>query len=1094
MMTVCKRLVAVVLTVIMIVSALPLYTVSAASTYYQTAKANVPIWSAASSKSTKVTTIASSGTVLIVVGSTVNSSGNTWYQLNNGNWVFKDNVTKHSHSYTGGICSNNTCRYQWPYSVSSASGTYVITNKDGGKIWSRPYSKNSQNVRVAPYNSIVTVSGKTENQEGNTWYRLTDGNWVYSGNIAKHSHSYTGGICNNSYCNYQWPYTVTSASGTYVITNKDGAKIWSRPYSNRSTHVRTAAYNSTVTVSGKTENQEGNTWYKLSDGNWVYSGNITRRYTVSFNANGGKSAPSSQYVLKGKTLTLSSKKPTRVGYVFKGWATSSGSSTVKYSPGKSYSFSGNTTLYAVWKTCSHSYSGGICKTCGYEYGLKISDHSATYVVTKKDGAKIWSRPYSTNSTNVRRATYKSVLKVVAKTDNQEGNTWYQLSDGNWVFKDNVTRRYTVSYKSNGGKSAPSAQYVLKGKTLTISSTKPTRVGYVFQGWATSSSATTVKYKAGKSYSFSGNTTLYAVWKKCSHSYNGGICKTCGYEYKLKVSEYSATYVVTKKDGAKIWSRPYSTNSTNMRRVTYKSVLKVVAKTDNQEGNTWYQLSDGNWVYADNVTRRYTITYNANNGKGAPSVQCVLKGKSLTITSKKPTRIGYVFQGWATSANSKAVQYKPGKSYSFTASKTLYAVWSVCPHQYNTKGICTTCKQEKPFSYESLTKRVYKVTVSTATANTYSRPFKGCVTDFEVADDDLIQVIGVATVESSKWYHLSNDSWIPASKVTYYAKYSNGKLVYASTAHAKKVTTVATISQDTTPAEKYLKKKVGTIGSASLIPGLMKTVTRTKDGKTVTTCTGMVPQGLTFAGDYLLISAYCGCGAKHRSVIYVLDSANRRYQTTLILDDICHVGGLAKQGDYVWVCDTGTDDNKEKKLRAYSYSDIQNAVNVGANYWTLEATVTPTVKVTPSYICSANGYLYVGTHHKNSSTATIHYYSVSGTTIKRKGSFTIDGIKQLQGIAIRGKYMVVTSSLGRKNWDNSTVYVFKDTAKFKSDSKTYYKEDAKMFEFANMVEGCYIGSSYTYFICESGAKTYRESSFTRPLDKYVGFKNSVFGIS
>ena len=48
--------------------------------------------------------------------------------------------------------------------------------------------------------------------------------------------------------------------------------------------------------------------------------------------------------------------------------------------------------------------------------------------------------------------------------------------------------------------------------LTLSSTKPTRTGYTFLGWATSSSATSATYSAGGTYSNNVAATLYAVWK------------------------------------------------------------------------------------------------------------------------------------------------------------------------------------------------------------------------------------------------------------------------------------------------------------------------------------------------------------------------------------------------------------------------------------------------------------------------------------------------------------------------------------------------------------------------------------------------------
>lgn len=70
---------------------------------------------------------------------------------------------------------------------------------------------------------------------------------------------------------------------------------------------------------------------------------------------------------------------------------------------------------------------------------------------------------------------------------------------------------------------------------------------------------------------------------------------------------------------------------------------------------------------------YTIKYNANGGSGAPSSQTKWKDQALTISSTKPTRTGYSFQGWATSA-SGGVAYAAGASYTANAAVTLYAVW------------------------------------------------------------------------------------------------------------------------------------------------------------------------------------------------------------------------------------------------------------------------------------------------------------------------------------------------------------------------------------------------------------------------------------
>ena len=72
-------------------------------------------------------------------------------------------------------------------------------------------------------------------------------------------------------------------------------------------------------------------------------------YTVSYNANGGSGAPGNQTKTYGVTLTLSSTKPTRTNYTFKGWAASSSSTTVAYASGASYTANSPITLYAVWE-------------------------------------------------------------------------------------------------------------------------------------------------------------------------------------------------------------------------------------------------------------------------------------------------------------------------------------------------------------------------------------------------------------------------------------------------------------------------------------------------------------------------------------------------------------------------------------------------------------------------------------------------------------------------------------------------------------------------------------------------------------------------
>jgi len=87
----------------------------------------------------------------------------------------------------------------------------------------------------------------------------------------------------------------------------------------------------------------------------------TYSYTITYNANGGSGAPSDTTTTgtsTSKSITLSSTTPTRSGYTFLGWSTSSSATSASYSAGSSYTFNyGTTTLYAVWKAATITVTG-----------------------------------------------------------------------------------------------------------------------------------------------------------------------------------------------------------------------------------------------------------------------------------------------------------------------------------------------------------------------------------------------------------------------------------------------------------------------------------------------------------------------------------------------------------------------------------------------------------------------------------------------------------------------------------------------------------------------------------------------------------------
>ncbi len=803
-----KRKILLILAAAVLFAVLSLSCAYAAETYYETVKADVPIWSSYSSDSTQIVRIGSSGYVLRVTDSVTNSSDNLWYQIGSGSyggyslsgrWVYSGNVKKHTHDYSsnGGVCRASGCGYTYSYSVSGLSGLYQVTNSDGCKVWSIPYSTGSSvHKRTIGYGTVCAVNGKTTNAEGNVWYRLTDGNWIYSGNVKSHTHDYdgNGGVCKTPGCGYGFPLNITNMSQVYEVTNTDGCWVWSIPYSTGSAvHQRTIGYRYVCSVNGKATNADGNLWYRLTDGNWIYSGNV-KVHSHDFTGNGGEcNSPGC-----GTCFSLTIVKYDNHYYQVKNtdgsaiWSApySTGSSvkkrTIPYGcviKVDAYTNNADDHLWfrltdGTWiyggNLESHTHdcvgNGGVCKGlgCGYEYPLSITDLNSTYVVTASEGAAIWSIPYSTGkAVKSRTAAVNTVLSVNGRAKNADGNLWYRLSDGTWVYSENVTQRFSVYFNVNGGSGAPGTQYCLAGKKLTISSTKPVRSQYIFKGWGTSSGDTSVDYKPGTSYSFNGNVTLYAIWEKCSHpDYEGGYCLECGWEYPLTIESLSGTFVVTNTEGAGIWARPYSYRTTLVRKAAVNTVLTINAKTTNQAGNLWYRLTDGNWIYSGNVTQRFTVSYNANGGTGAPAAQTCLKGKTLTLSNVTPRRVGYLFKQWITtpSLTNLSIVYKPGAKVTVNGNKTMYAMWEECPHSRYTGGICDACGYEYPLTITSMTATF--MVKNTDGAKIWSRPYSDNSTLITTAAYDTVLNINAKTANKAgnTWYRLTNGNWVYSGNI------------------------------------------------------------------------------------------------------------------------------------------------------------------------------------------------------------------------------------------------------------------------------------------------------------------------------------------
>ncbi|MCQ4637942.1 S8 family serine peptidase [Anaerovorax odorimutans] len=139
----------------------------------------------------------------------------------------------------------------------------------------------------------------------------------------------------------------------------------------------------------------------------------------------------------------------------------------------------------------------------------------------------------------------------------------------------VTVPYTISYNLNGGKNSAANPSTYYGSTVNLKN--PTRKGYTFAGWYTSSS-----YRTKVTSISSGNYTLYAKWNKVS-------VKKASIKSLKRVSKTKLKVTYKKISGAKGYQITYSTSKKFSKKktksVTTSSTKKTLKKL--KKGKTYY---------------------------------------------------------------------------------------------------------------------------------------------------------------------------------------------------------------------------------------------------------------------------------------------------------------------------------------------------------------------------------------------------------------------------------------------------------------------------------------------------------------------------
>lgn len=445
-----------------------------------------------------------------------------------------------------------------------------------------------------------------------------------------------------TYVNYGdfWGSTFTSEGSCYDQYTVNGVGIYDRHWGDAA-----CEYNGSLSFWEKCYFNSYSYGYVESVVSFKWYPTLPK-YTITYHANGGSGAPSAITRTWSKTnQVLSSSAPTRTGYTFKGWATTSGGS-VAYAKGGSIPWASankTQTLYAVWQKNSWTVS--------YNGNGSTGGSTASQTKYYNDALTLRANGFTRTGFEFKRWN--------TKTD--DTGTAYAASGSytsNAALSLYAIWNRTVSYNLNGASgTAPSPQTSIATSDITLAAA-PARISYEFKQWNTVADDSGTAYGAGEPYpANAATTTLYAIWNPViTYKPNGASgsdqdqVKTYGTTATLKASDtYSRTGFTfkewnTNQSGA---GTPYAAGASYTSNVA----------------TTLYAIWNA------------TLSYDANEGTGAPGSQTAKATEEITISETVPTRPGYTFLGWGTSAGASAASYQPGDAYPASGgSIVLYAVW------------------------------------------------------------------------------------------------------------------------------------------------------------------------------------------------------------------------------------------------------------------------------------------------------------------------------------------------------------------------------------------------------------------------------------
>ena len=581
-----------------------------------------------------------------------------------------------------------------------------------------PTSSTSQTVSNMPvdqtktFGQFMAISNLVPTRKGYTfagWYTQSNGTGTKYDPGSNYAADQNGGTV-NLYAKWTpWTYNikydqnVKSTSSSKTVTDMPAAQTKTQEIDVTLSSM-TPKRNGYIfagwstSANGSVEYKPGSRFTKDLDSNGasitLYAVWTPWKHTIHYNSNIPTNAPTGTTTVSNmpgdqtktfdEKLMISSNKPTRKGYNFAGWSTSANGNVV-YQPGAEYKNDqngGTVTLYAKWTAWKH--------TVTYDKNVPANSKKTDVKNMPGNQTKIYDQNLTLQSNVPTRIGYTFVKWTTNKdgtgTAYQPGSqySYNRDSDGGTVTLYAVWTpwKYTVRYDKNVPANSssqtvsnmPADQTKTEEVNLTLSSNKPSRNGYIFNGWQAQINGKAVDYQPGATLSYDPDVkgsviTLKAKWTAWKH--------TIHYDKNVPASSKKTNVTNMPGDQVKVFDTALSIQPMVPKRTgyTFKGWSTTAnGKAEYQPGNKYnHDQNDGTvTLYAVWTPWKYKVQYDKNVSADSssqtvsnmPTDQTKTEEVVLTLSSNKPSRNGYIFNGWQAQINGKAVDYQPGAKLSY----------------------------------------------------------------------------------------------------------------------------------------------------------------------------------------------------------------------------------------------------------------------------------------------------------------------------------------------------------------------------------------------------------------------------------------------